>query len=346
MHSARCIVLRPQSSGRDSGDRASSVPRLASRRATQPLYYSLVATSERHLPVIWHRAYEVDIGPHVFPTQKYRLIVERLVEEQSIRRDDLVTPQPAADADVALVHTAEYVGKITRGGLSAEEQALLEVPFSRQLQEAMWLCAGGSIRTARLALEGRVAVHLGGGFHHAFPDHGEGFCLINDVAIAIRTLQREHAVQRAAVIDLDVHHGNGTAVIFADDPDVFTVSMHQQNNYPLWKPPSDLDIGLEDRTDDTEYLGALQRVFPKVVAHRPEVVFYLAGADPYRWDQLGGLSLTIEGLRRRDDVVLESLTSHDVPVAVVLAGGYALRHDDTIEIHCGTVRAAKQVVGA
>ncbi len=307
--------------------------------------YSLVAATESPLPVIWHRAYEVDIGPHVFPTQKYRLIVERLVEKQSIRRDDLLTPEPAADADVALVHTAEYVGKIKSGGLSAQEQLVLEVPFSPQLQEAMWLCAGGSTLSARLALEKRVAVHLGGGFHHAFPDHGEGFCLINDVAIAIRTLQREHTVQRAAVIDLDVHHGNGTAAIFAEDPEVLTFSMHQQNNYPPRKPPSDLDIGLGDRTEDAEYMDALDRVLPKVVAHRPDLVFYLAGADPYRWDQLGGLSLTIEGLRRRDDFVLEALTSHDVPVAVVLAGGYALRPDDTVEIHCGTLRAAKKVVG-
>ena len=307
--------------------------------------YSLVAATESPLPVIWHRAYEVDIGPHVFPTQKYRLIVERLVEKRSIRRDDLLTPEPAADADVALVHTDEYIGKIKCGSLSAQEQLALEVPFSPQLQEAMWLCAGGSTLSARLAIEKRVAVHLGGGFHHAFPDHGEGFCLVNDVAIAIRTLQREHTIQRAAVIDLDVHHGNGTAAIFADDPEVLTFSMHQQNNYPPKKPPSDIDIGLGDRTEDAEYMDALDRVLPKVVAHRPDLVLYLAGADPYRRDQLGGLSLTIEGLRRRDDFVLQALTSHNVPVAVVLAGGYALRHDDTVEIHCGTVRAAKKVVG-
>ncbi len=267
------------------------------------------------------------------------------MEERSIRRDDLLTPEPAADTDVALVHTAEYVGKIKSGGLSAQEQLVLEVPFSPQLQEAMWLCAGGSTLSARLALEKRVAVHLGGGFHHAFPDHGEGFCLINDVAIAIRTLQREHAIRRAAVIDLDVHHGNGTAATFGDDPEVLTFSMHQQNNYPPRKPPSDLDIGLGDRTEDAEYMDALDRVLPKVVAHRPDLVFYLAGADPYRRDQLGGLSLTIEGLRHRDDFVLEALASHNVPVAVVLAGGYALRHDDTVEIHCGTVRAAKEVFG-
>ena len=297
------------------------------------------------LPVVWHRAYEVDIGPHVFPTQKYRLVRERLLAEGTVSDADLVEPAPASNEQVALVHTVDYLQKIETGTLSSAEQLVLEVPFSAALREASWICAGGSILAARLALERGIALHLGGGFHHAFPDHGEGFCLINDVAITIRALQREGVIRRAAVVDLDVHHGNGTAAIFQGDPDVFTFSMHQERNYPAWKPPSDLDIGLEDGTGDAEYVALLDEHLPEILArHRPGLVYYLAGADPYRSDQLGGLGLTLEGLRRRDELVFERATSAGVAVAVCLAGGYALQSDDTVEIHCNTVRAAKEAV--
>ncbi|HKW41003.1 MAG TPA: histone deacetylase [Gemmatimonadales bacterium] len=297
------------------------------------------------VPIVWHAAYEVDIGPHPFPTRKYRLIRERLLAEGSVTPADLIVPAPASDEQVALVHTTEYIRKIKTGTLSGEELLVLEVPFSRALREAAWLTAGGSTLAAQLALDTGnhgIAVHLGGGFHHAFPDHGEGFCLINDVAIAIRVLQRDTMVQRAAVVDLDVHHGNGTAAIFQGDPDVFTFSMHQKRNYPAWKPPSDLDIGLEDGTGDAAYLGLLERHLSELLTqHQPELLFYLAGADPYRFDQLGGLGLTLEGLRRRDELVFERARSEGIAVAVCLAGGYALRTDDTVEIHCNTVRAAR-----
>ena len=293
------------------------------------------------IPIVWHPAYEVDIGPHVFPTRKYRLVKDRLLGEGTIAKADVIQPAPASDDDVALVHTSEYLRKIKTGTLSVEEQLVLEVPFSPALREAAWLCAAGSTLAARLALEKRIAVHLGGGFHHAFADHGEGFCLINDVAIAIRVLQHEGVVRRAAVVDLDVHHGNGTAAIFRNDDSVFTFSMHQERNYPAWKPPSDLDIGLEDGAGDEEYLGLLGKHLPELLArHRPDLVFYLAGADPYRFDQLGGLGLTLEGLRRRDEVVFKRATEAGAAVAVCLAGGYAVRSEDTVEIHCNTVRAA------
>ncbi len=293
------------------------------------------------VPVVWHPAYEVDIGAHVFPTRKYRLVRDRLLAEGTIQAADLREPAPASDEDVGLVHTVDYVRRINTGSLSRDEQLVLEVPFSPALRVATWLCAGGSTLTGRLALERGIAVHLGGGFHHAFPDHGEGFCLINDVAIAIRVLQREGAVRRAVVVDLDVHHGNGTADIFRDDPDMFTFSMHQERNYPAHKPPSDLDIGLDDGAGDAEYLTLLERHLPDLLArHRPDLVFYLAGADPYRMDQLGGLSLTLEGLRRRDRMVFERAMAAGIPVAVCLAGGYATRTDDTVEIHCTTVREA------
>jgi acetoin utilization deacetylase AcuC-like enzyme len=296
------------------------------------------------LPVVWHPAYEVDIGPHVFVTRKYRAVRDRLVREGTISEErDLRRPEPATDEQVATVHTPEYLEKIEGNGFSPQELLTLEVPFSAELREAMWLCAGGTILTGRLALEHRLAVHLGGGFHHAFPDHGEGFCLINDVAIAVQVLRREGVVRRPIVIDCDLHHGNGTAAIFRDESDVFTFSIHQEHNYPAWKPASDLDLGLDDGTGDEEYLALLERHVPEILdRHRPDLAFYLAGADPYRDDQLGGLDLTLNGLRRRDELIFRFLAEAGVPAAVTLAGGYAVRFEDTVEIHCGTVRAARR----
>jgi acetoin utilization deacetylase AcuC-like enzyme len=298
-------------------------------------------------PIVHHPAYEVDIGPHVFPTAKYRLVRARLVDEGTLNPAAIVEPIPTTDDDVRLVHTPTYVKKIRAGLLSIPEQLVLEVPFSPALRDAMWLCAGGTMLTGRLALETGIAVHLGGGYHHAFADHGEGFCLINDVAIAIRCLQRDRSVQRAMVVDCDVHHGNGTAAIFRSDATVFTFSMHQERNYPAAKPPSDLDVGLDDGVGDTAYLGLLAHHLPEIVTrHRPDIAFYLAGADPYREDQLGGLGLTMQGLARRDDVVFATLREAGVPVAVTLAGGYARQQEDTVEIHCNTVRAAVVARGA
>lgn len=296
------------------------------------------------LRVVWHERYEVDIGPHVFPTAKYRLVRERLLEEGTIRPEDVIRSEPATDDQIRLVHTAAYVEKINNDSFTLQERALLEVPFSPALREASWLCAGGSILAGRQALEHGVAVHLGGGFHHAFPDHGEGFCLINDVAVAIEVLRHEGAVRKALVVDLDVHHGNGTAAIFAKEPDVFSFSMHQQNNYPAWKPRSDLDVGLRDRTGDDEYLALLERHLAEILErHRPELTFYVAGADPYEEDQLGGLALTLEGLRARDRAVFELCRKAGSPVAVAFAGGYAAHSADTVEIHCGTVREARRL---
>jgi acetoin utilization deacetylase AcuC-like enzyme len=293
------------------------------------------------LPVIWHPAYEVDIGPHVFPTQKYARIRKRLLEEGTLTPDNFVTPGAADDQQVGLVHTTAFIEKIKHGTLSRQEELLLEVPFSPELRDAMWLCAGGSITTARRALDLGIAAHLGGGFHHAFPDHGEGFCLINDVAIAICALLHEGVIDRAAVVDCDVHHGNGTAAIFAQEPAVFTFSMHQERNYPAWKPPSDLDLGLADGTGDEQYLSLLERHLPAIIReHRPQLIFFLAGADPYRQDQLGGLNLSLEGLRLRDRLVFDTCWDASVAVALTLAGGYAARHDDTVEIHCNSVRDA------
>jgi acetoin utilization deacetylase AcuC-like enzyme len=295
------------------------------------------------LSIVWHEAYEADIGVHVFLTTKYRAARDILIADGTISESDLLRPEPASDEQVALVHTPDYLAKILNDSFSWQDVMQLEVPYSPELRESMWLCAGGSILAGRLALEHGLAVHLGGGFHHAFPDHGEGFCLINDVAIALRVLKGEGLIERAFVIDCDLHHGNGTAGVFADEPEVFTFSIHQQHNYPMWKPPSDLDLGLPDLTSDAEYLDLLQKHIPPILEnHRPDLVFYLAGADPYKEDQLGGLSLTRDGLRRRDELVLRMVAEAGVPIAVTLAGGYARRLEDTVEIHCETVRAARR----
>jgi acetoin utilization deacetylase AcuC-like enzyme len=301
-----------------------------------------MTTTTRTLPIVWHEAYQADIGPHVFPMLKYRAARDKLIAEGTITEADICSPEPVTDDEVALVHTPDYLDKIKSGAFSPHDVMLLEVPFSPELSEAMWLCAGGTILAGRLALENGMAVNLGGGFHHAFPDHGEGFCLINDVAIALRVLCNEGLLERGAVLDCDLHQGNGTAAIFDGDPDIFTFSIHQQHNYPMWKPPGDLDVGLEDHAADDEYLAELERHVPRILEdHRPDLAFYLAGADPYREDQLGRLGLTLDGLRRRDDLVFRLLVDAGVPVAVTLAGGYALQFEDTVEIHCGTVRAAR-----
>lgn len=292
------------------------------------------------MDVVWSPDYEVDIGTHVFPTRKYRLVKEKLVKEGTVDSGDLVQPSPARRQDLARVHSEAYLRKIEDGAFTLAEQLQLEVPFAPALRNAMTLCCGGTLEAARRALDRGVAVHLGGGFHHAFADHGEGFCLLNDVAVAIRALLAESRVERVAVVDLDVHHGNGTAAIFAEEPAVFTFSMHQENNYPALKPPGDLDVGLDDGTSDGRYLEILEESLRYVWEHGPDLVVYLAGADPYREDQLGGLGLTLDGLRARDRTVLQACRAEGVPVAVTLAGGYAVDTDDTVEIHCGTVREA------
>jgi len=222
---------------------------------------------------------------------------------------------------------------------------VLELPYSKQLVEASFLCAGGSIQAARLALERRIGINLAGGFHHAFPDHGEGFCVFNDIAIAIRDLQHRKLIRRAAVIDVDAHQGNGTAAIFRDDPSVFTFSIHEEGNYPAVKPPSDRDIGLETGADGKTYLAALDHWVPTILRqHRPELVAYVAGADPFEEDQLGRLRLTREDLRRRDRLVFGACVNESIPVVCFLAGGYARRVEDTVGIHADMVEEAFHAV--
>jgi acetoin utilization deacetylase AcuC-like enzyme len=293
------------------------------------------------LKLIYHSDYDLNLGAHVFPSQKYRLIHDRLLADGSASVEDFLVPEPASDEDVLRVHTPDYVRNLKAGTLSREDEARLEVPYSRELIRAVWLAAGGSILAGRRALADGFAANIGGGFHHACPDHGEGFCVIHDVAIAIRRLQSEHAVARAMVVDTDVHQGNGTAVIFGGDASVYTLSIHQERNYPHPKPPSTVDINLPDGTGDDEYLsildGHLDDAFSDFSA---QLLFYVAGADPYIEDQLGGLALTMAGLAGRDALVFDYARRNDVPVAIALAGGYARRVEDTVKIHTATIRAA------
>src|SRR5947209_3617443 len=230
--------------------------------------------------VIYHDKYDLNLGPHVFPSQKFRLIAEALVAEKIAGRQDFVQPEAASDEDILRVHTPEWVRKLKDGTLTASDVMLLEIPYSRELVEAVWLAAGGSIAAAQGALRDGFGSNLGGGFHHAYPDHGEGFCAIHDVAVAIRRLEADGAIQRAIVVDTDVHHGNGTAAIFQKDPSVFTISIHQENNYPAHKPASSIDLNMMDRADADEYLAALMPAVEKSLDDfRPQLLFYVGGAD-------------------------------------------------------------------
>ncbi len=321
--------------------------------------------------LIYSNDYFLPIGAHVFPAEKYRRVHDQLIRDGVAEPSDFVTPQPAPDRDILLVHTPEYVKKLKTGTLSRREEQEMEVPYSPELVRAFWLAAGGSILATEHAVRDRIGFNIGGGFHHAFPDHGEGFCMIHDVAVAIRRLQRDGKIRTAMTVDCDVHHGNGTAAIFAGtrtptDPlpstsaalnrapagtirhahagDVFTISLHQHNNYPASKPPSSIDVDLPDGIGDDDYLAWLDNALSSGLRQfDPELICYVAGADPYREDQLGGLALTLEGLKRRDELVFRVAKARNIPVMVTYAGGYARKVEDTVTIHCNTVVAAKEV---
>jgi acetoin utilization deacetylase AcuC-like enzyme len=322
--------------------------------------------------LVYSEDYFLPIGAHVFPAQKYRLIHKRLLESGLAEAADFLQPQPASDQDILLVHTSDYVNKLNTGTLSAAEEMTMEIPFSPELVRVFWLSAGGSILAAGHALRDRVAFNIAGGFHHAYPDHGEGFCMIHDVAVAIRCMQKHGKIRTAMTVDCDVHHGNGTAAIFAGtrtsaDPlpsvasstinkpggrarsarsgDVFTISLHQYNNYPPDKPPSSIDVDLPDGIGDEDYLAWLDNALSSGLRQfEPDLICYIAGADPYREDQLGGLALTIEGLKKRDELVFKVARAKNIPVMVTYAGGYARRVEDTVTIHCNTVSAAREVL--
>jgi acetoin utilization deacetylase AcuC-like enzyme len=320
--------------------------------------------------LIYSDQYYLPIGQHVFPAEKYRRVQRQLIDSGVADPSDFLTPQLASDQDILLVHTPQYVKKLKTGTLSAMEELQMEIPYSAELVNAFWLAAGGSILAAEHALKDGVAINIGGGFHHAFPDHGEGFCMIHDVAVAIRRMQRDSRIRTAMTVDCDVHQGNGTAAIFAgtrtmSEPlpssgpavlgkkplmrgthagEVFTISLHQENNYPPYKPPSSIDVDLPDGITDEDYLAWLDNALSSGLRQfSPDLICYIAGADPYREDQLGGLSLTLEGLKKRDELVFRVAREKQIPVMVTYAGGYAQRVEETVTIHCNTVLAARQI---
>src|SRR5579864_341104 len=319
--------------------------------------------------LIYSDAYYLPIGTHVFPAEKYRRVRDRLLSTGVANAGDFLEPQPATDQDILLVHKPEYVEKLKTGTLSPREEMEMEIPYSPELVHAFWLAAGQ-------CLQDRISISIGGGFHHAFPDHGEGFCMIHDVAVAIRRLQRDDLIRTAMTVDCDVHQGNGTAAIFAgtrtasallpsssvstvQQPataprggkmrgahagDVFTISLHQHNNYPMWKPPSSIDVDLPDGIGDDDYLAWLDNTLSSGLRQfEPDLLCYIAGADPYKDDQLGGLSLTIDGLKQRDELVFRVARARNIPIMVTYAGGYARNLEDTVTIHSNTVVAAKEV---
>jgi acetoin utilization deacetylase AcuC-like enzyme len=324
--------------------------------------------------LVYSEKYFLPIGDHVFRADKYRLIRERLFALGMVDDSDFLAPQPASESDVTLVHSPHYVSKLMEGSLTAREELQMEIPYSPQVVDAFMLHTGGSILAAERALADGVCINLGGGFHHAFPDHGEGFCMLHDFGVAIRSLQKRKLIQRAMTVDCDVHQGNGTAVIFGRggnkatglpswaDPeldgsdqrgnvrlgfckDVFTISLHQENNYPLQKPPSSIDVNLPDGCGDVEYLSWLDNALSSGLSQfRPDLICYVAGADPFRQDQLGGLDLTIRGLKLRDELVFRAARARRIPVMVTYAGGYAVNVEDTITIHANTVLAAAEVI--
>ena len=289
--------------------------------------------------VVYSPRYACDIGRHVFPVAKYALILEQLLANGNIEERDVIEPPAPNPEELRLVHTSAYMDDLD--GLNWTERTMAsELPLTREIVDAYELAASGTTLAARRALAGETAVHIGGGFHHAFAEHAEGFCYVNDLAVAIRALQRDGSIQRAAVVDLDVHQGNGTAHIFGDDPTVFTLSVHQQDNYPAFKERSTIDIGLSDGADDDAYAALLEPALDRVWSFGPDLVLYQAGADPYAQDQLGGLGLTMAGLEKRDRLVLEGAARHGIPAVVTLGGGYAHRVEDTVAIHATTCRIA------
>ncbi len=283
--------------------------------------------------------------PSVVPFSKYGLLQNRLLAEGIACQEDFLAPDPIPDSDLLLVHSAEYIQRLRLDQLGPAERAALNLPWGPRVRAAFWLWAGGTALASRLALRDGIGFHLGGGFHHAFPDHGEGFCPLNDIGVAIRSLQREGSIRRAMVVDLDAHRGNGTAAVFQGDPSVFTFSMHSARIYPADKPQSGLDIALEDDVGDREYIARLEQSYcPLVVSFQPEFIIYVAGVDPYWEDPLGGcLGLTEGGLCRRDLLVIGTARQHRIPIAITLGGGYTTPIRKTVALHANTARSAFRV---
>ena len=284
---------------------------------------------------VYSRNYFADIGQHVFPIEKYRLIFERLQKEANLTDDRIVEPTPATREQLLRVHTEEYLADLENLQLTART-LYSELPLTREIIRMFILLTGGTIKTVELALEKGIAVHIGGGFHHAFAAKAEGFCYLNDLAIAVCEMQAQGKIKKAMVIDCDLHQGNGTAKIFENDASIYTFSIHQFDLYPI-KEKSDLDIHLPNGVQDDEYLSHLKINLPQIIDRfKPDLLVYQAGADPYKHDQLGNLSISIAGLAERDRLIYHWAGERRVPIAVTLGGGYAYDTNDTVQIHFNT----------
>lgn len=307
----------------------------------------MVSVPNYVIMVIVSKKYAVNIGEHVFATEKFIRTARLLVSEGIIGEKDLTEPALPSRQDLLLAHTPEWIEKIVDGKMTAADEELSEIPYSPEISAAHRLAVGGTILACESALGTGLGLHSGGGSHHAFSDHGEGFCILNDIAVAVRRMQKDGKIKRAMVVDLDVHQGNGTAAIFKNSPEVFTFSMHQKDIYPETKEKSSLDIELDSGTGDKEYLSLLSKNLPlSLENHKPDLVIYVAGADCYQKDQLGGLKLTFEGLKARDEMVFKECFTRKIPVAAVLGGGYAFDLDDTVKIHAQTLRSGLNLRGS
>jgi acetoin utilization deacetylase AcuC-like enzyme len=288
--------------------------------------------------------YTVSLGNHSYPMDKYQLVAERLVSDLILSPEELCEPDAAPLDDVLRVHTSDYVHAFINGTLERKAQLRLGLPWSPELVRRAFAVLGGTYGAARAALEEGVAANLAGGTHHAFADHGEGYCIFNDHVVVLRRLREEGLVRRVLIVDLDVHQGNGTAVLCQDDADVFTFSMHSETNYPARKECSSWDIGLPDDTTDEQYLNILTRALPQILNRfTPDLILYQAGVDVLAGDRFGKLALTMAGVGERDRLVREFAHRAGIPLAVTLGGGYARDINRIVEAHCQTIRHAKEV---
>lgn len=283
---------------------------------------------------IFSPAYVMNWGDHIFNVKKINLLHKKLIEENICGKEEFIEPGPVTDSQLLLVHTPRYLQELN----DSIGDIYAEIPITVDVLDSLRLITGGGIIAVKEALKRGSAANLLGGFHHAFSDYGEGFCLINDMAVAVRVAQKEGLVKKAVIIDCDLHQGNGTARIFQRDDSVFTFSIHQENNYPDIKMKSDIDIGLEDFTSDEIYLSKIKDVIPKILEENcPDIVLYQAGADPFEGDQLGSLKLTKGGLMERDKIIYENVFSRRIPIAVFTGGGYA-QVEDVVDIHFNTLK--------
>jgi len=293
------------------------------------------------MTIVFSKYYTARMPGHVFRADKFEAALKLLLKEGVLKKKDIAEPQPPSKADLLLAHTPAWVEKNLRFKFTPGDSARAQLDITRGVARAHLMNVGGTILAARLALEDGVGINCGGGSHHAFRGHGEGFCLLNDIAVAVKKLLKERLIKRAMVIDLDAHQGNGTAAIFRGDRRVFTFSMHGAEIYPEKKEKSSLDIGLGPGTGDAVYLGLLKQALPRALdKFRPDLAVYLAGADVYAGDALGGLKLTMRGIKKRDVLVFSECRQREIPAALVLGGGYSRKPVNTVRIHANSIKAA------